>query len=52
MALLWLLVGMISAAPGDRNGEPAPDTMAFTSTFLTHCRADRVEWKGQFTLRK
>jgi hypothetical protein len=27
------------------------DTIGFDSTFLTQCRADRVEWKGKFTLR-
>jgi hypothetical protein len=27
------------------------DTIEFDSTFFTHCRADRVEWKGKFTLR-
>jgi hypothetical protein len=29
----------------------AGDTIEFGSTFFTHCRADRVEWKGNFTLR-
>jgi hypothetical protein len=29
----------------------AGDTIEFGSTFFTHCRADRVEWKGKFTLR-
>jgi len=29
----------------------AGDTIEFASTFLTHCRADRVEWKGKVTLR-
>jgi hypothetical protein len=30
-----------------------PDhTIALASTFFTHCRAYRVEWKGQFSLRK
>jgi hypothetical protein len=29
----------------------AGDTIAFGSTFLSHCHADRVEWKGQFKLR-
>jgi len=29
----------------------AGDTIEFGSTFFTHCRADRVEWKGTFTLR-
>ena len=28
----------------------AGDTIAFGSTCFTHCRADRVEWKGQFKL--
>jgi len=28
----------------------AGDTIEFDSTFFTHCRADRVEWKGKFTL--
>jgi hypothetical protein len=28
------------------------DTIEFGSTFFTHCRADRVEWKGKFTLRQ
>jgi hypothetical protein len=27
------------------------DTIEFRSTFFTHARADRVEWKGKFTLR-
>ncbi len=27
------------------------DTIEFASTFYTHCRAYRVEWKGKFTLR-
>ncbi|MGA9450185.1 MAG: hypothetical protein WBW41_02445 [Verrucomicrobiia bacterium] len=27
------------------------DTIEFGSTFFTQCRADRVEWKGKFTLR-
>jgi hypothetical protein len=26
------------------------DTIEVTSTFFTHCRAYRVEWKGKFTL--
>lgn len=26
------------------------DTIEFTSTFFTHCRAERVEWKGKFKL--
>jgi len=26
------------------------DSIEFGSTFFTHCRADRVEWKGRFTL--
>lgn len=26
------------------------DTIEFGSTFFTQCRADRVEWKGRFTL--
>ena len=29
----------------------AGDTIEFGSTFFTHARADRVEWKGKFTLR-
>jgi hypothetical protein len=29
----------------------ASDTIEFGSIFFTHCRADRVEWKGEFTLR-
>ncbi len=29
----------------------AGDTIEFDSTFFSHCRADRVEWKGRFTLR-
>jgi hypothetical protein len=29
----------------------AGDTIEFDSTFFTHCRADRVEWKGEYTLR-
>jgi hypothetical protein len=28
------------------------DTIELGSTFFTHCRADRVEWKGKFTLRE
>ena len=28
------------------------DTIEFDSTFFTHCRADRVEWKGRFSLSK
>jgi len=28
------------------------DTIEFDSTFFTQARADRVEWKGQFTLRQ
>jgi hypothetical protein len=27
------------------------DTIELGSTFFTHCRADRVEWRGKFTLR-
>ena len=27
------------------------DAVEFASTFFTHCRAYRVEWKGRFTLR-
>jgi hypothetical protein len=27
------------------------DAIQFDSTFFTHCRAYRVEWKGKFTLR-
>jgi len=27
------------------------DTIELDSTFFTHCRADRVEWKGKFRLR-
>jgi len=27
------------------------DVIEFASTFFTHCRADHVEWKGNFTLR-
>ena len=27
------------------------DTVEVASTFFTHCRSDRVEWKGEFTLR-
>jgi len=30
----------------------AGDTIRFDSTFLTHCRANRVAWKGKFTLRE
>ena len=26
------------------------DTIEFDSTYFDHCRADRVEWKGKFTL--
>jgi len=27
------------------------DTIELSSTFLTHCQAYRVEWRGQFKLR-
>ena len=27
------------------------DAVGFASTFLTHCQAYRVEWRGQFKLR-
>ncbi len=27
------------------------DTIEFASTFYTHCRAYRIEWKGKFRLR-
>ena len=27
------------------------DSIEFSSTFITHCRAERVEWKGKFSLR-
>jgi len=27
------------------------DTINLASTFFTHCRSDRVEWKGKFTLK-
>ena len=30
----------------------AGDTIEFDSTFFTQCRADRVQWKGKFTLRE
>jgi len=30
----------------------AGDTIEFSATFLTHCRADRVDWKGKFTLHE
>ena len=29
----------------------AGDVIEFASTFSSHCRAYRVEWKGRFTLR-
>jgi hypothetical protein len=29
----------------------AGDTVRFTSTFFTHCRAYRVDWNGTFCLR-
>ena len=29
----------------------AGDAVEFTSTYLTHFGADRVEWKGKFILR-
>jgi hypothetical protein len=29
----------------------AGDTIELGSTFFTHCRADRAECKGKFTLR-
>ena len=29
----------------------AGDEIELSSTFFTHCRADRVEWKGKFTLQ-
>jgi hypothetical protein len=28
------------------------DSVEFTSTFFTHCRAERVEWKARFTLKQ
>jgi hypothetical protein len=28
------------------------DVIEFASTFRTHCRAYRVDWKGRFTLRE
>ncbi len=28
----------------------AGDSIEFASTFFSHCKADRVEWKGKFTL--
>lgn len=34
-----------------KTGFKAGDTIELDSTFFTHCRAERVEWKGQFTLR-
>lgn len=37
------LFGKASLASGD--------VIRFASTFFTHCQADRVEWKGRFTLR-
>jgi hypothetical protein len=27
------------------------DEIDLASTFFTHARADRIEWKGKFTLR-
>src|SRR5262249_51231424 len=38
------LFGKVRLKPGD--------TIELNSTFLSHCRADRVEWKGTFTLRE
>jgi hypothetical protein len=43
MALPAKLFGKAQFEPGD--------TIELGSTFFTHCRADRVEWKGGFTLR-
>jgi hypothetical protein len=37
------LFGKVRFKPGD--------TIELDSTFFTHCRADRVQWKGKFTLR-
>jgi hypothetical protein len=34
---------------GKRQFKPG-DSIEFGSTFFSHCRADRVEWKGEFTL--
>jgi hypothetical protein len=28
------------------------EVIEFASTFLTHCRAYRVEWNGKFTLKR
>jgi len=36
------LFGKARFKPGDK--------VEFDSTYFTHCRADRVEWKGKFTL--
>ena len=30
----------------------AGEAIEFASTFFTHCRANRVEWNGRFTLRR
>jgi hypothetical protein len=35
---------------GKTNFKPG-EAIEFDSTFFTQCRADRVEWKGKFTLR-
>jgi hypothetical protein len=29
----------------------AGDTIELAATYFTHCRADRMEWKGRFTLQ-
>src|SRR5262249_35701355 len=34
-----------------KSGFKPGDTIELDSTFYTHCRADRVEWKGTFKLR-
>ncbi len=34
-----------------KTGFKPGDTIELGSTFFTHCRADRVEWKWKFTLR-
>lgn len=30
----------------------AGDRIEFASTFFTHCRAYKMDWKGEFTLRR
>ena len=44
----------IMALPARRFGKErfaAGDTVTLSSTLLSHCQANRIEWRGQFTLR-